>query len=250
MPVPSPPPAATPVPAPRLYLSHDADLGLLVALEHGRVADDQPRGCWAPVAETFAYLLAAPGGRAVGFGLDEFDRFDPDDPELAEIWDAPRFDVPSLGLTDASAGEIATAARHRFGPDEDSLNRRLAAEAKSLRGEEALERWRACLETGDGSAHYAVGYTLCHLGRHPEAYSHLRHHTEIAPRSSWSWCWLGRAAEAIDRPSEAREAYRTAIELDPDGRTGARRNAERRLGEMPPAAVDHPGHDPSGRPAG
>ncbi|MDO9406776.1 tetratricopeptide repeat protein [Patulibacter sp.] len=215
-------------PAPRLYLSHDAQLHVLLGLEFGRVGDDQPRGCWAPVSETFAYLLDVPGGRAVGFGIDEFDAFDPDDPAVAEIWDGPRFDVPALALTDACAGEIAVAARHRFG-DEDSLNRRLFSLATQHPGEEALALWRECLETGDGLAHFGLGYTLMDLDRPREAYAHLRHAAAIAPEGAWTWCWLGQAAESIGELGEAREAYLSASRLATGPSAGARDDAYRRL---------------------
>ena len=42
--------------------------------------------------------------------------------------------------------------------------------------------------------HFGLGYTLYDLGRHREAYSHLRRYTELAPHNSWAWLWLGRAA--------------------------------------------------------
>jgi hypothetical protein len=43
-------------------------------------------------------------------------------------------------------------------------------------------------------AHFALRYTVYELGRHREAYRHLRHYTEIAPHCSWNWCWYGKAA--------------------------------------------------------
>jgi Flp pilus assembly protein TadD len=66
-------------------------------------------------------------------------------------------------------------------------------------------------------AHFGLGYTLFDLGRHHEAYRHLRHYTEIAPAGAWNWCWLGRAAEAIGEVAEARAAYERAIALSEEG---------------------------------
>ena len=53
------------------------------------------------------------------------------------------------------------------------------------------------------------------LGRHHEAYRHLRYYAELAPAGAWNWCWYGKAAQAIGEIDEARRAYRRAIELEP-----------------------------------
>jgi serine/threonine protein phosphatase PrpC len=223
---------------PRLYVSHDTQFHWLVALEYGRVGEDQPPECWVLQSDTFAYLLDAPEGRVVGFRVNDFHTFDPEDPEVAAIWDEPRFDVPTLGLTNSTAGEIAIAARRRFG-DTDSLNRRIFGLATGHQGEDALEHWQNCLESGDGMAHFALGYTLLELGRAQEAYGHLRHYTEIAPMGAWNWCWYGQAAEAVGELSEARRAYRRAIELDEDGEAGAGIDAAERLDGLPDVLGGH-----------
>jgi ADP-ribosylglycohydrolase/serine/threonine protein phosphatase PrpC len=220
---------------PRLYVSHDADFHWLVALEFGRVGEDQPQECWVPLSATFAYLLDAPDGRVVGFRIEAFDEFDAEAPEIAAIWNDPRFDVPTLGLTNATAGEIAIAARQRFG-DEDTLNRKIFGIATAHQGEEALVHWRNCLESGDGMAHFALGYTLMELDRPQESYGHLRHYTEIAPMGAWNWCWYGQAAEALGELAEARRAYGRAIELDDDGSAGAGVDAAGRLAALPDGA--------------
>jgi len=201
---------------PRLYLSHDVDFDWLRAVEFGRVTEDQPDDCWSPLGEQFAFLHEQAGGRVVGFVITDFPQFDEDADEVAAIWTAPRFDVPVLGLVDASAGEIVLAARKHF-DGHDSLNRSIFGMATEVEGEEAVERWRHCLEAGDSMAHFALGYSLFELGRHAEAYRHLRHYTEIAPMGAWNWCWYGRAAEAIGELTEARAAYRRAIELEEAG---------------------------------
>ncbi len=77
---------------------------------------------------------------------------------------------------------------------------------------------------------FGLGYTMYDLGRHREAYSHLRRYTELAPHNSWAWLWLGRAAEGVGEYDEARAAYRRALELaraEPE-----RRFLERRLAEL------------------
>jgi tetratricopeptide (TPR) repeat protein len=213
---------------PRLYLSHDSDLDCLIALEFGRVDDAQPPECWRRATDRFGFLADAPGGQVVGFKVIEFSRFDVD---TADIWAEPRFDVPVLGLTNASAGEVCLAARTHF-DGADSVNRLLFAAAAQATGEEAVALWRRCLEAGDAMAHFALAYTLLELGRSAEADRHLRHYTEIAPHGSWHWCWFGYAAEAVGEPTEARRAYRRATELEEAGDQAT--DAAARLARMVP----------------
>lgn len=201
---------------PILYLSRDLDLDYLSALEVGRVSDGQPPACWQPLDEDFAFYRPPRARRMRGFHVKGFRGFDPEKPGLEKIWSGPRFAAPLLGLSVASAGEIVVAARAHFG-DEPSINRVYFDAATCLGGEEALGAWRCCLEAGDPMAHFALGYTLFELGRHREAYRHLRHYAEIAPHSSWNWCWLGRGAAAIGETDEARRAFRRAIELSSQG---------------------------------
>jgi tetratricopeptide (TPR) repeat protein len=214
---------------PRLFINHAAEYDWLIALEFGRVDDGQPSENWTEVSEQFAFLGERPGGRVLGFKVLGVSEFDVDDPEVAEIWSGPRFDVPLLGLTDACAGEIIVAARAHFG-DEPSINRVYFNAAARESGQDALNLWRVCLESGDSMAHFALGYTLLELGRQHEAYRHLRHYVEIAPAGSWNWCWFGRAAEAIGELAEARGAYERAIQLEEAN--GEETDAAERLAEL------------------
>lgn len=201
---------------PRLYLNHVADFDWLIALEFGRVDDGQPPDNWRGVSESFGFLHDLPDGPVIGFKILDFSAFDPEAPEVAEIWRAPHFDAPALGLNRVVAGEVVLAARALFG-SRSTINRQFFDVAVGARGEEALELWLACLQTGDAMAHFGLGYTLYELGRIPEAYRHLRHYTEIAPNGSWNWCWLGKAAQALGETAEARTAYERAIELEEAG---------------------------------
>ena len=180
----------------RLYLNHIAELDRLVALEYGRVDDGQPAAGWRPVGQHVGYLHDGPGGPELGFKVLGFSRLDVESVAPAEIWGAPRFDVPVLGLTGVSAGEVIVAARALLG-DRATVNRELFSTAVNASGEKTLALWLSCLQAGDGSAHFALGCTLYGLGRHREAYRHLRHYTEIAPHGAWNWCWYGKAAQAL-----------------------------------------------------
>src|SRR4051812_50069562 len=98
----------------RLYVSYDSGLDWLMAYEFGRVDDGQPADNWAGLSEAFGFLHDALGGRVIGFRVHDFSTFDPEDAEVAEIWSGPRFDAPTLGLLNASAGEVVLAARAHF----------------------------------------------------------------------------------------------------------------------------------------
>ena len=160
---------------PPLYLSHDSGLDWLIALEFGRVDDAQNPDCWRGVSGggVRGHLHDAPGGRVVGFKVLGFSGFEAEDAAVAEIWADPRFDVPVLGLANASAGEVVLAARTFF-DGRDSLNRMIFGVATRASGEEAGRVVRQRPEAGDAMAHFALGYTLYELGHHQDAYRHLR----------------------------------------------------------------------------
>src|SRR5687768_2711011 len=99
-----------------------------MAYEFGRVDDAQPPDHWSGVNEDFGWLHDAPEGRIVGFKVLRFSGFDPEADAAGEIWAEPRFDVPLLGLANASAGEIVLAAASHF-DGRDSLNRALFGKA-------------------------------------------------------------------------------------------------------------------------
>ncbi len=83
--------------------------------------------------------------------------------------------------------------------------------------EAAAGHWLSCAEAGDMRGLFGLGYTLFDLGRHHEAYTQLRRYSELAPHNSWSWLWLGRAAEALGELAEAESAYRAAILREAEG---------------------------------
>ena len=147
--------------------------------------------------------------------------------------------MPLLGLDEATLGEVVLCARARFDVSTADvcffmLALACAEEDGDLEG--AAGHWLSCVEAGDMRGHFGLGYTLYDLGRHREAYGHLRRYTELAPHNSWSWLWLGRAAEAVGELDEAKSSYRRAIRREREGsfRTDAPerlRELERRVGE-------------------
>jgi hypothetical protein len=207
-----------------LYLSHLADVDRLDAVEFGRLIDGQPEECWRAVSDPdgpddgplVGYLHDGALGRPVGFSVLGLSVYDVDRPGVAEIWGPPSFDVPQLGLEAASAGEIILAARADF-DDYLSFGRDLCLRARETTGEEALANWLSALDSGELGAHLGAGRTLFELGLYGHAYTHLRWYARHAPGSASAWCWLGRAAEALDNVEEAVTAYERAVALEEPG---------------------------------
>lgn len=156
--------------------------------------------------------------RVIGFqvGLDEWDP-DPDD---EDVYGGPRFSVPALGLTGATAGEILLAAEARWGWSDSSLDAWLFSQAIGAKAESlelAADLWTQVIDTGDLKGVFGLGYTLYDLGRFHEAHAHLRHYTELCPRNSWAWCWYGKSLEAIGERDSAIAAYAQAVLLEEEG---------------------------------
>ncbi len=218
---------------PRLYVSCDTVDDWLSALAFGTVDDGQPSENWIGLSEQAGFLMEGVYGPVIGFWVKRFSELDLDHEDHEPLWNGPRFDVPVLGLKDVSAAEVCLAAE-AFLDGEPTVNRAFfrhalqVAEGGDLEG--AAFYWRACLQSGDLMAHYGLGYTLHELGRHREAYRHLRAYTEIVPGNAWAWCWLGHACAALGEVGEARLAYRRALELEEDG--AEETNAAEHLAEL------------------
>jgi tetratricopeptide (TPR) repeat protein len=188
--------------------------------ELGVVEDGQPQRNWHVISEHCRLLYSEPGGRLLGFDSRSVSELDLDALEAEGLFEGPRFDVPVLGLRDATIGEICLAARGYLG-DEPTLDVAYfrAAVSAGSRGDldEAEQAWRLCLEAGAMEAHYGLGYTLLELERPHEGYRHLRFYTDLTPTNAWAWCYRGRAAEGIGENAEARHCYQRTLELDPAG---------------------------------
>ena len=212
-----------------MHLTIDPWWELVEANAFGTVADMiGPERHVELVEDRVALVLDATMTEVTGFVVVGYTG--PDSLDIAEeptLWGSPSFDVPVLGLRAASVGEVLTAIRGRFGagePTADAMHFHRALDERDPAA--ALPDWQLALEAGDMKAHYAIGYTLCELGRHREAYGHLRFYTELTPGNAWAWCWLGQACEGCSLPDEARTAYRWAIALDEEETDAAERLAE------------------------
>ncbi len=215
-------------------VSYDARDGLLEVLKPGEVIDRPLEDEIEIERENFCAFRRGRRGPVIGFAvkaLYDFDVPQPDDPLAPHL----RFDVPTLGLRDATVEQVILTARSVLGgystPDVVFFD--LAAGAGEEGDDEQAEiYWRACLMAGDPKAHFGLGCTLCDLDRGQEAYGHLREYTRVQPRNAWAWTWLGQAYEGIDEPRQAAKCYRRAIRLEKDAgfETDAAERLERLLG--------------------
>ena len=199
--------------------SYDADRDLLVVCEYATVPQPALADHTAGVSCWLSFLLGKPGGAVVGFALDGLSDIDVDDhPE--SLWDGPRFDVPVLGLAQAGVAEIVLRARSTFAgmstPDVLAAN---AARAHARAGHhaDAERELRSALASGCLRAHVMLAACLCEQGRYGDAYDHARIFSELAPRDSWAFAWMGRAALELGDQAEAEAALRRAVKLERRG---------------------------------
>src|SRR5262245_26696849 len=155
-----------------LRVSYDADTDLLLALAPSVVVDG---GADHEADELLdgLFVFRRRDGKAVGFACANAHGWDVlANHDTPAIWDAPRFTVPTLGLTGASIGEIVLAAQKTFRTSTPDvvLFDRAVAEGDHGEWAESEGWWRLCLATGDLRAHFGLGYTLVELGRPREAF--------------------------------------------------------------------------------
>lgn len=203
-----------------LRLSHDAERDLLVACEHDAVPQPALVGHAAGITCWLSFLLRRPGGTVNGFVLDGLSELDVDDHEPS-LWSGPRFVVPVLGLIRAaSVAEIVLRARTTLGgaSTADVVAARRARHNASAGEHAAAEgELRTALGCGDLRAHLTLAGCLCVQGRYAPAYDHARIYTQLAPRDSWGYAWLGRAALELGDTCEATSALRRAVRLERAG---------------------------------
>jgi hypothetical protein len=199
-----------------LHLTVDPMWDWMCALAFGRVADGWSRECRLVSDDAeVVFLLETPTGPVLGFEVFGWNAFEVPE-EGAELWHGPRFDVPRLGLVQASAGEILTATRAHFGGDptiDAQLFHQALAEPDLA---QKLILWESCLDAGDMKAHFGWGCVLLQqAGRPREAYFHLRRYTEIAPDNAWAWSWRGQACLALGERREAIDCFLRALQAEP-----------------------------------
>jgi hypothetical protein len=212
-----------------LHLSVDPWWGLVSALAFGRVDDGLPPDQMLVLEEDERIILVLdrPGaGPVIGFIGRDPEGIDVAALESPEIWDGPRFDVPTISLSGASVGEILLAVRARFAegePTAGAMHFHMAIGTIASNGREisdfetAIDHWRLALEAGESKALFGLGYTLAEVGRAREAYDLLRRYTELTPHNAWAWCWLGRACLGTGDTAEARSAFERALSCEEQG---------------------------------
>jgi|SRR5512132_1493933 len=218
---------------PTLRISYDADTDVLLAVAPTAVVDGRLDDVTEELLEGLLVYRDGPDGPLIGFACADARGWDVlANDDTAEIWDAPGFDAPTLGLLDASIGEIVLAAQTTLTSSTPHTVLFDHAVEAGDRGdwEESEGWWRLCLAAGDLRAHFGLGYTLVELGRPHEAFGHLRAHTELAPRLSWAWLWRGRAAQDMGEIAEARRCFVRAIEAEEAG--GDETDAAERLARL------------------
>ena len=227
-------------------ISYDSDIDYLWAVKFGEAVDEPLDDEIDSPFKDFSVFRRGGGGPVVGFGVQDFYKFEIPDADH-ELMPDYTFHAPTLALREATAESLVLAARSTLDgfSTPDVVFYDLALEADSSGDPEQAEiYWRACLGAGDPKAHFGLGSTLCELGRPEEAYGHLQEYTRLLPRSPWGWTWLGEACEGQGEVDEAARCYRRAIrraaavgdETDADKRLerlrlhggGARRGRRRR----------------------
>ncbi len=129
--------------------------------------------------------------------------------------------------------QIRLAAGQRAGAVED-LHRLLAADAKSRRGEHALEagryaeaaeHFREALSLSPDEGELQAMWAWAVYRQSPEdtiaqvdAIQRLEHAVELAPRFDRGWLWLGRVVHRAGRPGEALQHFERAVACNPDNR--------------------------------
>jgi tetratricopeptide (TPR) repeat protein len=200
-------------------ISYDADLDFMWALRFGEVIDGQLTDETDMPAEDFYLYRRGRSGRVIGFGVEDMYDFNLPEPEQP-LLPALRFHAPTLGVFRGTAEQVILAARTVLDgestPDVAYFDWAVDAGDQGDLAEAEIW-WRECLAAGDMKAHFGLGYTLCDLGRHREAYGHLQAYTRVVPRNPWAWTWLGRVSEAIGEPRQAAGCYRRAIRLERQG---------------------------------
>lgn len=209
-------PAVTNQPA---RISYDADADALLVCEFGTVPEERMDDQYVDLGDRLRFFLRRPRGPVAGFEISELGELDVDGHEH-DLWGAPRFRLPALGLRRACIGEIVLRARATFG-DRSTADVTAFARARELAAmeehAEAADALRDALDAGELRAHLGLVGALCAQGLYKPAYDHARIFTELAQRNSWAWAWLGRVCVELGERREAEAALRRAVRLERQG---------------------------------
>lgn len=201
-----------------LRLAHDAERDTLLASAYGAVPHPCLDSHVAGISDHLRFLLRRPGGSVVGFAIDDLSQLDVDE-HAPSLWDGPVFDAPVLGLRKATVAEIILRARTTFTASTADVLAMAASRELAAAGEHAAAEGelRCALGCGDLRAHLTLAGCLYIQGRYAAAYDHARIYTELAPRDSWGFAWMGRAALELGDEDEALTALRQAVGLERRG---------------------------------
>lgn len=143
-----------------MHLTVDPLWGLVEVLAYGTTCDLLDRERYHVVDEQVAFVLDAALSEIVGFVVRDYAEFDAQAADVPELLDGPRFRVPVLGLSAATAGEVLLAIGGRFAPGEptaDALHlhaaiahrtppRRCSWLGKACAGSDSISEARAAFE--------------------------------------------------------------------------------------------------------
>jgi tetratricopeptide (TPR) repeat protein len=177
------------------------------------VAKEFPK--WYAAQREAGRLLAAKRNPAAAYqALESAYALNPQDPETIALLvgldveakrpEAARKRVQSaLAAPAPSVGILLVAARTYAGLGD-------AAEAERL-----LQR-AATLDRRDGEAHFALGHLYASQKKTDLALQHYRTAAERQPNTVAPYAYIGEILGSENRRAEAKEAYRRALEIDPE----------------------------------
>lgn len=130
--------------------------------------------------------------------------------------------LPPVGSQDELANLIASVPAQPLGNDPDALARQGDALFSSGQYLPAASAYEAALQAGDTDVNTwnSLGLTLHYIGRSEEALAILEEGVQRDPAYQRIWLTLGFVSGQAGQNERAREALRTAMEMNPDNDIG------------------------------